>query len=470
MSHDNNKIHDCADAVCIIGSGPGGLCMARALKRQGLDYEQFERHSEVGGVWDINNPGTPMYQSAHFISSRDQSGFIDYPMPAHFPDYPSNRQIFEYVRSFAMAFDLYDRIRFNTAVKDVEKEQDGRWLVTLASGERRRYRAVVCATGCNWDPNMPEVKGQFEGTVRHSVTYKNPDEFKGKRVMVIGAGNSGADIACDAAKHADKAFISMRRGYHLIPKHLFGMPVDEFGEKGPQLPMWLARPVFQTILRVINGDTRRFGLPRPDHKLFESHPLLNTQLLHYLQHGDIQVKPDVSHYEGQHVVFKDGTREPLDLVLYATGYKWSCPYAAKYFEWQGGRPRLYLSIFSREHHNLFGIGYVETNSSAYKLFDSEAHAVACYLRDQLHQKTQASHFDQLIATDDPDLSGGIKFVKSQRHEVYLEAHALKKYLRKLFHSLGWPAVEEGYYKSLRKGAGYIAAPMQQKVTIQETCL
>ncbi|KPX77529.1 flavin-containing monooxygenase [Pseudomonas amygdali] len=183
MSHENNKIHDCADAVCIIGSGPGGLCMARALKRQGLDYEQFERHGEVGGVWDINNPGTPMYQSAHFISSRDQSGFIDYPMPAHFPDYPSNRQIFEYVRSFAVAFDLYDRIRFNTAVKDVEKEQDGRWLVTLASGERRRYRAVVCATGCNWDPNMPEVKGQFEGTVRHSVTYKNADEFKGKRVQ-----------------------------------------------------------------------------------------------------------------------------------------------------------------------------------------------------------------------------------------------------------------------------------------------
>ncbi|WP_235662011.1 hypothetical protein [Pseudomonas savastanoi] len=178
----------------------------------------------------------------------------------------------------------------------------------------------------------------------------------------------------------------------------------------------------------------------------------------------------MSHYEGQHVVFKDGTREPLDLVLYATGYKWSCPYAAKYFEWQGGRPRLYLSIFSREHHNLFGIGYVETNSSAYKLFDSEAHAVACYLRDQLHQKTQASHFDQLIATDDPDLSGGIKFVKSQRHEVYLEAHALKKYLRKLFHSQGWPAVEEGYYKSLRKGTGYIPAPLQQKVAIQETCL
>ncbi|MCF5662874.1 monooxygenase, partial [Pseudomonas syringae] len=207
----------------------------------------------------------------------------------------------------------------------------------------------------------------------------------------------------------------------------------------------------------------------PDHKLFESHPLLNTQLLHYLQHGDIQVKADVSHYEGHEVVFKDGTREVLDLVLYATGYKWSCKYASKYFEWKGGRPQLYLSIFSREHHNLFGIGYLETNSSAYKLFDNEAHAVACYLRDQLHQTAQASQFDQLIAADNPDLSGGITFVKSQRHEVYLEAHSLKKYLRKLFRSLGWPEIEEGYYSSLRKGAGYVAVPVQQqKVAVTES--
>ena len=218
MSTATPNIQDCGDAVCIIGGGPGGLCMARALKRQGLAYEQFERHRDVGGVWDIDNPGTPMDESAHFISSRDLSGFLDYPMPKHFPDYPSNRQILEYARAFARAFDLYDNIRFNTAVEKVEKQDDGRWQVTLAGGEQRRYRAVVCATGCNWDPNMPEVKGQFNGEIRHSVTFKKADEFRGKRVMIIGAGNSGADIACDAATHADKAFISMRRGYHFIPK------------------------------------------------------------------------------------------------------------------------------------------------------------------------------------------------------------------------------------------------------------
>jgi cation diffusion facilitator CzcD-associated flavoprotein CzcO len=459
--NDKNKIHDCGDTVCIIGAGPGGLCMARALKRQGLSYEQFERHSGVGGVWDINNPGTPMYESAHFISSRDLSGFLDYPMPKLFPDYPSNRQILEYVNSFAHAFDLYANIRFNTSVDKVLKRDDGRWLVTLSGGEQRLYRAVVCATGCNWDANMPEVKGQFNGEIRHSVTYKKAEEFKGKKVMIIGAGNSGADIACDAATHAQKAFISLRRGYHMIPKHLFGLPVDEVSEKGPQLPIWLTRIAFQLILRVINGDVRRFGLPKPDHKLFESHPLLNAQLLHYLQHGDIQVKPDVSHYDGDHVVFKDGSREQLDLVLYATGYKWSCKYAADYFEWKGGRPQLYLSIFSRQHHNLFGIGYLETNSSAYKLFDNEAHAVACYLRDQLHHPERARQFDQLIAHDNPDLSGGIDFVKSQRHEVYLEVHAFKKHLRKVRQQMGWGDLDEGYYGVLRQSSGYVPVDLPQ---------
>lgn len=448
MSNGSN-IHDCADAICIIGAGPGGLCMARALKHQGLAYEQFERHSDLGGVWDIDNPGTPMYESAHFISSRDLSGFLDYSMPKHFPDYPNNRQILEYVRAFARAFNLYPGIRFNSAVQQVHKREDGRWLVTLEGGEQRCYRAVVCATGCNWDPNMPAIKGPFSGEIRHSVTFKKAAEFNGKRVLIIGAGNSGADIACDAASHASKAFISLRRGYHFIPKHLFGLPADEVSEKGPHLPIWLSRLVFQVILRVINGDLSRFGLPKPDHKLFESHPLMNTQLLHHLQHGDIQVKPDVSHYDGDCVVFQDGSREPLDLVLYATGYKWSCKYAAEYFEWKGGRPQLYLSIFSRQHHNLFGIGYLETNSSAYKLFDNEAHLIACYLRDQLRRPNQAKRFDQLIAHDDPDLRGGINFIKSQRHEVYLEVGALKKQMRKLRRQMGWDELADGYYANCR---------------------
>lgn len=439
-------------AVCVIGAGPGGLSAARALKAHGIDYEQFERHTGVGGIWDMANPGSPIYQSAHFISSRDLSGFIGFPMPKDYPDYPSNQQILAYVNSFADAYGLREHVRFGCGVVQVDKEADGRWLVRLADGSRRRYGAVICATGVTWDPNMPTYDGSFDGEVRHSVTYKRPDEFRGKKVLVVGLGNSGADISCDAAMNADQAFISVRRGYHFIPKHLFGMPADQFAESGPHLPMWLARPIFGVMLRTLNGDLTRLGLPRPDHRMFESHPLLNSQLLHHLQHGNIRVKPDIDRLDGRDVVFKDGTREQIDLVLCATGYRWSAPYAAEYFRWVNGRPQMYLSMFNRQHRNLFGIGYMETNSSAYKLFDTQAWMIASYLKAQRDGAASAARFDELVKVDEPDLSGGLKFVKSARHEVYLEAHALKTYLRKLRRRMGWGEPDAAAYERVRRNA------------------
>lgn len=439
-------IRDHSNKVCIVGGGPGGLCMARALKHAGLAYDQIERHTDFGGIWDLDNPGTPMYESAHFISSRDLSGFIDYPMPKDFPDYPSNRQILQYLRAFAQSFGLYEHVQFGISVVDIQQEESDTWLVSLSDGEIRRYRAVVCATGCNWDPNMPEISGQFDGEIRHAVSYRSGDEFEGKRVLIVGAGNSGADIACDAARRASKAMISMRRGYHFIPKHIFGLPVDEFSERGPQLPLFLSRLVFKPLLRLLQGDLGKLGLPKPDHNLFESHPLLNSQLIHHLQHGDIQVKPDVSHYEGPHVVFKDGQREEVDLVIYATGYQWSCPYAQSYLTWSQGRPKMYLSMFNKQYKNLFGIGYLETNSSAYKLFDNQAHLIVSYLLDQHHRPDKAKQFERFMKFDEPDLSGGIRFVQSPRHEVYLEVHALKKKFKSLRKQMGWPSLEKGFFE------------------------
>ncbi|MGV7173744.1 flavin-containing monooxygenase [Xanthomonas axonopodis] len=444
---------DRSDAVCIIGAGPGGLSAARALKAQGLDYDQFERHGDLGGIWDVSNPGSPIYDSTHFISSRDLSAFIGHPMPRHYPDYPSHRQILAYLRSFAETFGLREKIQFDTAVLRIDKQADGRWQVTLADGSQRLYAAVICASGVNWDPSMPQLPGHFDGEIRHSVSFRHGDEFRGKRVLVLGAGNSGADIACEAAMHAQRAFLSVRRGYHFIPKHLMGIPVDQIAETGPHLPLWLARPIFSALLRLVNGDLARLGLPKPDHRLFESHPLLNAQLLHHLQHGNIAVKPDIDRLDGRHVVFKDGSREQIDLLLCATGYRWSCPYASEYFLWNGGRPQMYLSMFNRTHRNLFGIGYLETNSSAYKLFDTQAHMIASYLTAQRRDPASARRFDALIENDTPDLSGGIRFVASQRHAVYIEAHAFKRYLHQLRRRLGWGELGEHMYDALKLDAG-----------------
>jgi hypothetical protein len=438
--------------VCIVGAGPAGLSAARALKRLGIPYDHYERHSDVGGIWDLDNPGTPMYESAHFISSRKTSGFFDFPMPDTYPDYPSNRQILQYTRDFADAYGLREAIRFDCAVQRIE-QVDGVWEVTLPDGTQRQYRAVICATGVTWSPRSPEHPGKFNGEIRHSSTYRDPAEFRGKRVLVVGLGNSGADIACDAAANADAAFVSVRRGYHVVPKHLFGIPSDEFGLRGPDLPLRLERPLMQVLLRAILGDLTKYGLPKPDHKLFESHPLLNSQLLHYLQHGDVAIRPDIASLDGDRVRFVDGSSEEIDLVLYATGYDWSIPYMNdKYFVWRDGRPDLYLSTFNRDYHNLMGLGYIEINSSAYTVFDHISNLVAQYLDDQDHDPDRAAKFDRLIAKDRPKLSGGINFLDSARHRSYVDARTYRKYLAEVRNRVGWQDLTHGIFDAVRSSA------------------
>ncbi|WP_199921381.1 flavin-containing monooxygenase [Streptomyces bicolor] len=422
--------------TCVIGAGPAGLAVARALAERDLPYTHIERHTGPGGLWDIDNPGSPMYESAHFISSRTLSGFGGYPMPDHFADYPPHRQILSYLTSFAEAYGLRDRIEFGTEVRSVEKNPDGTWTVTRADGRASTHRQVVVCTGAQWHPNLPVLPGDFTGEVRHTVTYRSSAELRGKRVLVVGAGNSGLDIACDAARSADHAAISMRRGYWFIPKHLFGRPVDTIAAGGPHLPMWLQQKLFGGLLRLLNGDPRRLGLQKPDHKLFETHPAINSLLIHHLQHGDITARPGIARTEGRTVHFTDGTSDDFDLILLATGYVHKVPVAQKYFG-DEQHPDLYLSSFSREHDGLFGVGFVETNSGAYQLFDSQAQLIASFIRDATAGLPAAERFARMIRSDRPDLSGGLKFVDSPRHTGYVHSEAIVKYLGKVAEGMGW---------------------------------
>ncbi|CCK24849.1 flavin-binding monooxygenase-like protein [Streptomyces davaonensis JCM 4913] len=422
--------------TCVIGAGPAGLAVARALAERGLPYTHIERHTGPGGLWDIDNPGSPMYESAHFISSKTLSGFGGYPMPDHFADYPPHRQILSYLTSFAEAYGLGDRIEFGTEVRGVAKNPDGTWTVTRADGRASTHRQVVVCTGAQWHPNVPDLPGDFTGEVRHTVTYRSGAELRGKRVLVVGAGNSGLDIACDAARSADHAAISMRRGYWFIPKHLFGRPVDTIAAGGPHLPMWVQQKLFGGLLRLLNGDPRRLGLQKPDHKLFETHPALNSLLIHHLQHGDITARPGIARTEGRTVHFTDGTSDDFDLILLATGYVHKVPVAQRYFG-DEQHPDLYLSSFSREHEGLFGVGFVETNSGAYQLFDRQAQLIASFIRDGRAGLPTAERFARMIRGDRPDLSGGLKFVDSPRHTGYVHSEAIVKYLGKVAEGMGW---------------------------------
>lgn len=418
------------EPVCIIGAGPCGLLAAAALKKRGIPFEIVDAGRQPGGIWDIDRDATPMYDSAHFISSRRLSGFPGFPMPATYPDYPRHDLILEYIRSFARHHDLERHITFGVRVESAVRRSEGGWNLALSAGEEQRCSALCVATGTTWQPRVPEVPGRFEGEAYHSFHYRSPKEFEGQRVLIVGGGNSAADIACDAARSAKRAFISLRRGYYFIPKFIFGQPSDVFAHAGPQLPRWLEERVFGFLMnRVLVGDLTRYGLQKPDHPILRSHPILNTQLLHHLGHGDIQARRDIKSLDGHMVHFADGTSEEIDLIVWATGYDKRFPFLRdEEVDGNADALDLYLNVFHRRHPDLFFIGLFETDGAAYGLAGTQAELIAGYMDANLPAQTREA-FDKQRATGRPDLRGGVRYIDSARHNYYVKGDVYEKVLR-----------------------------------------
>jgi amino acid transporter len=436
---------------CIIGAGPSGLVMARAFLKEGIPFDCFERHGDLGGLWDIENPGTPLYDSAHFISSKWTSYFYGFPMPDDYPDYPSGRQILAYIRAFATAYGLREHITFNSEVKSATQEK-GQWRVELSTGEIRYYDGVIACPGVTWHASMPNLKGAetFTGDIRHSVSYRSVDEFRGKRVLIVGAGNSGVDIACDAARSSTKAFLSVRRGYRFVPKHICGIPTDLLAS-GKVLPPKGA-PVstdLNAMLDTMNGDLTRFGLPRPDHDALASHPILNDQILHYLGHGDLIAKGDVTAFAGNKVLFADGSEEVIDIVMFCTGYEYKLPFFDKdLFDWKQGRPQLYFNIMSREHRGLYVLGFIEFADAGYRRFDEMAQLVVADINARETGVNQ-TWFDDMRRSHRPDMRGGKVYVDSPRHANYVHTETYIRLLADMRRALGWPDLDDSSFDSIK---------------------
>lgn len=424
------------EPVCVIGAGPCGLLAAAALKKRGIPFDIVDAGRQPGGIWDIDREATPMYESAHFISSRTLSGFPDFPMPATYPDYPRHDLILEYIRSFARHHDLERHITFGVRVESANRREGGGWSIRFSSGEERRYSALCVATGTTWQARVPEIPGHFAGEAYHSFHYRSPKEFEGKRVLIVGGGNSAADIACDAARSAKRALISLRRGYYFIPKFIFGQPSDVFAHSGPQLPRWLEERAFGFLLnRILVGNLTKYGLMKPDHPILRSHPILNTQILHHLGHGDIEARKDIQRFDGHTVRFVDGTSEEIDLIVWATGYDKRFPFlSAGDIDGNDDALDLYLNVFHRRYSDLFFIGLFETDGAAYGLAGVQADLIAGYLDTSLPAETRAA-FDRQRAGDRPDLRGGVHYIASARHNYYVKGDVFQKELSKAARAL-----------------------------------
>jgi len=426
-----------ADRFCILGAGTSGLAVAKNFLQGEIPFDCLEREDDIGGNWNFGKPHSSVYASTHLISSKRLTEYTDYPMPDNYPEFPSHVHVLEYLRGYARQFGLYEQIQFNTGVKQIEPHDSG-WRVDLANGEERLYRGVVIANGHNWNPRLPEYPGKFTGQVLHSSEYKTPDELRGKNVLVVGGGNSGCDLAVEAAIHAKNALLSWRRGYHVLPKFFKGKPIDQCGENllAWRLPLWARRIGAALAIRWVLGPPALAGLPRPDHRLFQSHPIINSRLHSQLGHGELAIRPDIAEFQNDRVKFVDGSTAAVDVILYATGFRLSFPFLdTKHLNWQDNRPNLFLNIFHPQRDDVFCAGLIQPDSGQWGLVDYQAQLMVRYLKALQRKKQSAKAFQLLKQTDNSPQSQRLKYLDSPRHRLEVEHFSYRRRLKKLIAQL-----------------------------------
>lgn len=435
-----------ADRVAVVGAGSAGVTAAKNLREHGFDVDVFERNDGLGGNWDFGAPTSRVYASTRMISSKPFTQIPDFPMPDAAPDYLDHREVLAYLRGYARHFGVERAIQYASTVTrvgpaaassvgtlpdapwwDVEVERDG-------FVQTHRYAAVVVANGHNWHPKRPSIPGQasFAGTVLHAADYREPSVFTGRRVLVVGAGNTGCDLAVEAAHHAAATFHSTRRGYWYAKKYTFGRPSDQvmdvFFSLG--LPTRVVQRLMETTLRATVGDLTRYGLRAPDHRPLETHPIVNSTLIDHLARGAVTPRGDVARFDRSGVVYADGTRDDVDLVLFATGYLLHFPFLSdELLTWKRGRPVLHRNVWPPKPANLAFVGLIQPNSGQFLLQHWQAVAIARYWRAQRESPAIAERFAAHVAGHAAERdTAGIELIGSTRHLLEVEH---RSYLRQL---------------------------------------
>ncbi|MGW0433110.1 flavin-containing monooxygenase [Micromonospora sp. NPDC003197] len=371
--------------VAVIGAGPSGLATLKALADQGVPAIGFDAAPQVGGLWVYGAPHSSAYRTLHLNTSRSRTEFADLPMPADWPDYPDHTRVAGYLRDYAQRFHLLDAVRLGHTVTEVARDGAG-WRVTAAGPDTvttTQVEAVVVANGHNSRPRLPSppYPGELSATQLHSHDYRDPAQLAGRRVLVVGGGNSAMDIAVDASHVAAGTLLSLRRGVWIVPKHLLGRPSDTLnGALARRLPWRIRQRISQTMLRVVVGPPQRYGLPAPRHGFLQDHPTLSDSLLSRISHGEIGVRPAIARFDGERVHFADGRTDEIDLVVWCTGYDIDLPFLDPGLLGAGAdRLPLFRHVFHQQEPGLMFVGLMQSTGAALPVVEAQARLVAAYL-------------------------------------------------------------------------------------------
>ncbi|KAJ8388454.1 hypothetical protein AAFF_G00133300 [Aldrovandia affinis] len=369
--------------VAVIGAGPSGLSSIKSCLDDGLQPVCFESSDDIGGLWKYKEVSDPnrasIYKSLTINISKEMMCYSDFPIPGDYPNYMHHSRILQYFRLYAEHFKLLQHVHFQISVRSVKQRPDfsrsGQWeLVTEnreGQEEKHIFDAVIVCSGHYSYPHMPlkDFSGieNFQGKVFHSWDYKGPEELHGKRIVVIGIGNSGGDIAVESSRVAEQVYVSTRRGAWVIRVVSDnGLPVDmKYNTRFVHilfqlLPINILNWIGENKLNAMYDHTM-YAL-KPNHRLFSQIPVINDELPGKILSGGVVVKPNVREFRGSSVVFEDGSVvEEVDVVVFATGYNYDFPFLPPSIMAKSGhRVGLYKHVFppALEHPTLAVVGFI----------------------------------------------------------------------------------------------------------------
>jgi cation diffusion facilitator CzcD-associated flavoprotein CzcO len=393
--------------TAIIGAGISGLTTAKNLADHGIPYTQFESSDRVGGNWAFGNPNghSSAYRSLHIDTSKELLAFEDFPIPGDYPDFPHHSEIKAYLDAYADAFALKDRIRFGTVVEHAERLPGGGWELTLADGGSERFDALVVANGHHWDPRYPDFPGHFDGDSIHSHHYIDPGDplpLSGRRILVVGIGNSAADIVSELSQkgYGNQVFLSTRSGAWVMPKYVFGRPADRLARTLPVIPLSWQRRMIRWLPKLISGNPTDYGLPTPNHHFLEAHPTVSSELLLRLGSGDAKAKPNVAELLGDRVRFDDGSVEAVDVIIYATGYNITFPFFdTGFLSAPDNRLPLFKRMLEPDIDDLVFMGFAQALPTLFPFVECQARLCAEYLAGKYRPPSRAE-MRRVIAADE----------------------------------------------------------------------
>lgn len=413
--------------VCIIGAGSSGIAAAKALADREISFDCFEKSDGVGGLWVFNATGGAgaAYRSLVCNTSRERTGYRDFPMPRGFPDFPDHARMAEYFNAYVDHFRLRDRISFHTEVIRVERLEDERWRITINSGEARAYDVLIVANGHHWDPRWPNppIPGRGGGDTLHSHDYRSPTEpldLRDRRVLVVGLGNSAVDIASELSQPgmARKVLLSIRRGVWILPRQFWGRPLDRLPGTHPLTPWRVQSLILSVLVRLSGGVPWRSGLPKPNHPILAAHPTISDTLLDRAREGLIIPKPAIAEFRDRRVRFDDGSEETVDAVIYCTGYKVTFPFFdSGFLAAPDNDLPLWRHLIRPGDSTLFFVGLVQPLGAIMPIAEAQARLIG----DHVCGRYALPPLEQMEAEMNRERRRMFRrFVKSDRHTMEVD--------------------------------------------------